>query len=156
MRDPHDWDWLVGRWAVRHRKLRQRLIGSTDWYEFDGTCTNWPILGGAGNVDDNVFDAPEGRYRGVGLRTQDPETGLWAIWWLDSRVPDRLDTPVRGSFHNGVGTFTSEDAWDGTPILVRFQWSEITGTTARWEQAFSTDRAATWEVNWLMDFKRIE
>ena len=35
--------FLVGRWHVRHRKLRERLVGSNDWMEFEGSCENWPI-----------------------------------------------------------------------------------------------------------------
>ena len=29
------------------------------------------------------------------------------------------------------------------------------GTAARWEQAFSADGGATWEVNWVMEFTRV-
>ena len=149
-----DWDWLVGTWDVRHRKLRERLVQSQDWFEFDGSCTNWPLLDGRGNVDDNVFYTPEETYRGVGIRAFDPETGLWAIWWLDSRAPTKLDVPVRGGFENGVGIFLAEDTWNGTPITVRFRWSDITENSATWDQAFSTDGGASWESNWVMYFSR--
>lgn len=29
---PHanDWKWLIGSWSVRHRRLKDRLAGSTD------------------------------------------------------------------------------------------------------------------------------
>ena len=41
-------------------------------------------MDGYGNADDNVLDLPNGRaYRAVTLRAYDPETGQWAIWWLD-------------------------------------------------------------------------
>ena len=33
----HDWDWLVGRWNVRHHRLKARLAGSTEWEDFNGT-----------------------------------------------------------------------------------------------------------------------
>jgi hypothetical protein len=151
---PTDWDWLVGHWTVRHRKLRERLVGSTEWVSFEGTCINWPLLGGRGNVDDNVFHAPDGTYSGVGLRALDSGTGLWSIWWLDSRAPDSVDVPVRGGFRDGVGTFLCEDVWNGTPVTVRFRWSRITGETAVWDQAFSTDGGGAWEINWIMDFTR--
>ena len=32
----HDWDWLIGNWDVRHRRLKERLAGSNDWQEFAG------------------------------------------------------------------------------------------------------------------------
>lgn len=150
----HDWDWLVGRWHVRHQKLKERLVGSTEWVNFEGNCVNWPLLDGWGNVDDNRFDAPDGVYRGVGLRAFDPVAGQWAIWWLDSRAPEKIDVPVRGGFRDGVGIFLSDDVWNGTPVTVRFRWSEIQANSAVWDQAFSTDGGATWESNWVMHFTR--
>lgn len=149
-----DWDWLVGAWTVSHRKLRERLVGSQEWLTFEGTCVSWPLLGGQGNVDDNLLYDPTGVYRGASLRALDPTEKLWSIWWLDSRAPERIDVPVRGGFERGVGVFLAEDSWKGTPVTVRFRWSAITPVSAVWDQAFSTDKGATWETNWVMDFKR--
>lgn len=151
--DVHDWDFLVGRWTVRHRRLKARLAGSTEWDEFDGTCVNWPTLGGEGNVDDNVLELPGGTYHALGIRALDAKEGHWLIWWLDQRHLT-IDTPMRGGFKDGVGTFLADETFDGRPIKVRFRWSEITPTSARWEQAFSPDAGATWETNWIMHFRR--
>ena len=85
--DVHDWDFLVGRWNVRHHRLKARLAGSTEWEEFDGTCVNWPTLGGEGNVDDNMLELPGGTYCAVGIRALDAKAGHWLIWWLDARNP---------------------------------------------------------------------
>lgn len=150
----NDWAWLVGSWNVRHRRLKERLANNTEWEEFNGTCTMWPTLNGHGNVDDNWLDLPTGAYRAVGLRAFNPETQQWAIWWLDERSPNSLGEPVRGSFSNGVGEFSADDTLRGQPIRVRFRWSEIAANSARWEQAFSPDGGATWEVNWVMHFTR--
>lgn len=150
----HDWDWLVGSWNVKHRRLKGRLVGSTTWEEFNGTSTLWLTLGGLGTVDDNLLELPGGTYRAVGVRAFDPKTGLWAIWWLDGRNPSHIDTPVYGGFKDGVGTFTADDTLDGKPIKVRFQWTEMKANSAHWEQAFSPDGGATWEVNWRMQFTR--
>jgi hypothetical protein len=151
----HDFDFLVGQWHGHHRKLKEKLANSHDWEEFDGSLSMRKLMDGYANVDDNVFNTPEGTYRGVGLRSYDTKTGQWAIWWLDGRDPfGQLDPPVKGHFENGVGTFYSTDTLRGKPIRVRFVWSKITATTAHWEQAYSADDGKTWEVNWTMDFTR--
>lgn len=152
----HDFDFLQGNWTSHHRKLKERLANSHDWEEFDGTLSMRELLDGHANVDDNVFKTAEGTYRGVGLRSYDPKTAQWAIWWLDGRDPfGQLDPPVKGHFENGIGTFYSTDTLRGKPVRVRFIWSKITKTTAHWEQAYSADDGKTWEVNWIMDFTRV-
>ncbi len=152
----HDFDFYMGSWRVHHRRLKERLAGSDEWQEFEGTSVAWPILDGAGNVDDNVLELPAGTYRAISLRSFDPATDQWSIWWLDGRSPrGPLDPPVVGGFSNGIGTFLAEDTFNGQPILVRFLWSNITETTCRWEQAFSPDGGTTWEVNWIMEFIRV-
>src|SRR5262249_40235148 len=118
---PHDWDFLVGTWQVRNRRLKQRLVGSTQWEEFDNDLGNWPVLGGFGNVGDNAFHAPGGTYRGISLRTYDRDARQWLSWWLDGRAPTQLAAPVRGSFKDGIGTFIGDDVFDGKPIKVRSQ-----------------------------------
>jgi hypothetical protein len=57
---------------------------------------------------------------------------------------------------DGRGEFYDREELNGRPILVRFVWSEITPTSAHFEQAFSEDDGATWEVNWITDQTRIE
>ena len=146
----------MGTWWVRHRRLKERLAGSDEWEEFEGTSRAWPLLDGAGNIDDNVLEMPNGTYRAISLRTYEPWSERWSIWWLDGRTPGRLDPPVVGGFKDGVGTFIGPDTFEGRPILVRFLWSDITATTCRWEQAFSVDDGGTWEVNWIMESTRIE
>jgi hypothetical protein len=152
----HDFDFYLGKWRVHHRRLKERLVGSEEWQEFEGTSEAWPLLGGAGNVDDNVLKLPAGTYRAVSLRSYDTATDQWSIWWLDGRIPrGPLDPPVVGSFKDGIGTFLANDTFNGKPIVVRFIWSNITESSTRWEQAFSEDDGETWEINWVMESTRI-
>jgi hypothetical protein len=154
---PTDFDFLVGTFAVRHRRLRVRLAGCEEWDHFDGTCTSRVVLGGHGLVEDNLIGLPDGPYRALGVRSWDPATRSWSIWWLDGRRPHELDPPVVGRFGpDGTGTFAADDHHDGHPVVVRFRWTDVTATSARWEQAFSPDGGATWEVNWVMAFTRVE
>ena len=151
-----DFDFLVGDWRVQHRRLEERLANSKEWQDFDGTCSNRRLMDGSGNVDDNVINLPGDTYRGIGLRSYDPKTGLWAICLVDSRTTHgAVDQPVKGKLVNGVGSFYADDTLRGKPIRVRFTWSKITPTTAHWEQAFSPDGGKTWEVNWTMEFERV-
>ena len=150
----HDWDFLVGSWNVRHRRLKMRLAGCTEWEEFPGTSTLWLTLGGLGTVDDNVLHLPGGSYRATGIRAFDPDSSTWSIWWLDGRTPGTIGAPVRGGFADGAGSFEGDDTLDGRPIRMRFRWTEITENSAVWDQAFSPDGGATWETNWVMDFTR--
>ncbi|MBO9663566.1 MAG: hypothetical protein J7520_11645 [Dokdonella sp.] len=151
---PRDWDFLAGRWNVRHRRLRQRFAGSTDWDEFGGTFVNWPVLGGYGNVGDNVMEFPGGTVRGVGFRAFDPASRQWLSWWLDGRSPAEIGVPLRGAFVDGVGQLVGADVHERKAIKTRVIWSRITERSARWEQAGSADDGRTWEVNWISDFER--
>jgi hypothetical protein len=151
---PRDFDFLVGSWHASNRRLKQRLAGSTQWEEFDNTLTNWPVLGGFGNVGDNTFNTPGGAFRGVSLRAYDRDSKQWLSWWMDSRNPSRISTPERGSFKDGVGTFVGDDVHEGKPVKVRAQWSRITPSSAHWEQAWSADNGATWETNWISELTR--
>ena len=41
-----DFDFLIGRWKVRNRRLKERLKGSNAWEEFDATLEVRSILEG--------------------------------------------------------------------------------------------------------------
>ena len=154
-RKPADFDFFMGIWKCRHRYLVRRLAGSHDWIEFDGTCAARKILDGFGNMDEADINLPGDPYRGMSLRTWDPESTAWSIYWLDSRRPGRLFPPVTGGFEQGIGTFWGDDTCENRPVRVRFLWSRITESRARWEQAFSLDKGDSWETNWYMDFTRV-
>ena len=153
---PADFDFIIGDWHVRHRRLNSRLTGCTDWTEFKGTSSTRKILGGFGNVEDNLLCFSEAEVRAAAFRSFDPAAKTWTIWWLDGRAPDTLDVPVVGNFVGRVGTFFAADTLDGKPITVRFTWHSNPGGHPRWEQAFSGDAGSTWETNWVMEFERSE
>jgi len=148
----HDFDFVMGDWRVHHRLISAK---TRQWIEFDGTMSTRKIMEGFGNVEDNVLDSPNGRYRAAGMRAYDPKTGSWAIWWVDGRDPHgAIDPPVKGRFDNGVGRFYSDGMVNGKPVRTRYQWSHADADHAHWEQASSSDGGKTWETNWTMEFTR--
>ncbi|MER6673258.1 hypothetical protein [Streptomyces sp. NPDC000983] len=151
MSTPHDFDFLHGEWEVRHRRRTAFLDPNSAWEEFPSTSRCLPLFDGAANVDE--IDMPHLGYKGLTLRLFDVETRQWSLNWAASSS-GRLFPPVTGGFEGGRGEFHGTDTYAGEDVLVRFVWSGISATTARWEQAFSTDGGAGWLINWVMEFTR--
>lgn len=145
-----DFDFLIGSWRVANRRLTQRLVGSTEWEEFSASSVAWSLLDGSANIDQITF--PDGT-SALTLRLYQPDRKQWSLSWATS-TEGTLFPPVVGSFSDGTGLFYGDDAQDGTPVRVRYIWSDITPTSARWEQAFSVDQEQTWETNWIMELVR--
>ncbi|SFU36472.1 hypothetical protein SAMN05216350_101539 [Polaromonas sp. YR568] len=148
----HDFDFLHGHWQVHNRRLRQRLLGSTDWESFDATQYCQPLLGGLGNTDELRHGAGP---VGMSLRFFDLQARQWQIYWVDPR-DGLLQPPVRGTFADGTGVFEGVDTHEGQPVRVRFTWSGTRSGTPQWEQAFSADEGKSWETNWVMSFTRLD
>ena len=150
-----DFDFLMGRWTVQHRRLRERLKGSTEWEEFAGTLSARPLFGGLGNIDECIMERASGRLEGTGIRFYNPLAQQWSIYWADS-VNVMLQPPMIGGFVEGRGEFYDQELFEGRAIFSRFIWSDITANSCRWEQAFSADGGRSWETNWTMEFTRQE
>lgn len=150
----HDFDFLVGSWRIKNKRLLKRFQNSSDWESFEATGAMELILGGLGNIDDFVPKDWMPGFIGMSLRLFNPATGLWSIYWADNQR-GMLDPPVIGKFSDGVGVFEGANTFEGKTILMRFIWSNITPTTAKWEQEFSDDNGKTWEKNWIMEFTRV-
>jgi hypothetical protein len=146
-----DFDFLHGRWRVSHRRLRERGRGCDDWQLFGGTAETRPLLGGLCNVEEHRMDLDD--FRGVALRTFDLSTQRWSIAWV-SAAKGALEAPVVGGFQGAVGRFEGEDMDQGRPVRVRFVWDRTHPDALHWEQAFSYDNGGSWEVNWVMQFRR--
>jgi hypothetical protein len=147
----HDFDFYVGTWTIHNRRLRKALAGCTEWYEFEATSLARPVLAGIGNLDE--FEAPSEGISGLTLRLFDPTRDEWSLYWAGARGGP-LGDPQVGRIEGDRGEFYAGDVFEGRSIRVVYVWSEITPTSARWEQAFSLDDGETWETNWTMESTR--
>jgi hypothetical protein len=148
----HDFDFYVGTWKIHNRRLRKALAGSDEWYEFEATSKARPVLGGVGNFDE--FEAASEGISGLTLRLFDPERDEWLLYWAGGRGGP-MGAPQVGRIDGDRGEFYADDVYDGRSIRVVYIWSEITESSAPWEQAFSVDGGETWETNWIMQSTRI-
>ena len=148
----HDFDFLHGRWSVRHRRLTQRGSGSDDWREFTGSAETRPLLAGLCNVEEHRI--PEADLSGMALRTVNPAVQQWSIYWV-SGSRGVLEPPVTGRFDADIGRFEGNDSEKGRAIRVRFLWDRTDHDKPRWEQSFSYDEGRSWELNWIMRFDRV-
>jgi hypothetical protein len=144
----HDFDFEIGTWTTRLRRLSRPLSGSSTWVAYEGTSTVRKVLDGRANLVELDVKGTDGRIEGLSLRLYNPQTRQWSIHYASSR-DGVLTAPVTGRFTNGRGEFYGQDTLDGRVILVRFVVSDIKADSCRFEQAFSDDGGKTWEVNWI-------
>ncbi|MEP6731521.1 MAG: hypothetical protein ABJE10_12815 [bacterium] len=152
----HDFDFMHGEWKATLKRLVKPLTGSTTWVEFAGTQTTKPIWDGSANMDEFIVDNTQQNIhiRGMTLRLYNPATREWSIYWAN-KTSGTLGLPaVVGRFKNGRGEFYDQEEFNGRTIFVRYAWSDITPTSAHFEQSFSTDAGKTWETNWISDLTR--
>ena len=143
-----DFDFLVGNWVMKNKHLNARLANSKEYTEFESTVENHAGLQGMGNFDVVRRKLDNGTvYEGRTVRTFDPQTKLWRLYWMDSNGGP-LDPPQIGSFENGIGLFFAKDYQVGRPVIIVYKWDKRDPEHPRWSQAFSDDNGKTWEWNY--------
>jgi len=152
---PRDWDFLHGRWQVRHRRLRDPFSGRDDWETFDGTLTHWPVLGGHAGVADITMHPHAGDEYSVRLHTFEPGPGRWLAWHLDLRQPTRIGAPQRGAAAAGGIRFEGEEQVAARRVRTRTSWWATGPDSARHEQALSLDGGTRWTTWWTSALARV-
>jgi hypothetical protein len=149
----HDFDFNFGTWKTHISRRLHPLTGSTTWTEYDGMSVVSKVWNGRASIFELEADGPAGHIEGVGLRLYNPESRQWNLNWTNSSQ-GMLTQPMIGEFKDGRGEFFDQENFNGRSILARNGFSDITPTSARFEQAFSADGGKTWETNWIMTFTR--
>jgi hypothetical protein len=143
-----DFDWEIGSWTTKLKRLKSPLSGSTTWLDYEGTSDVRPVMDGRANLVELKVAGAAGRIEGAALRLYNPQARQWSLNYVSAGGGVLTPAPV-GSFHKGCGEFYGQDSWNGRAILVRFVISDVTPNSARFEQAYSADGGKSWEVNWI-------
>jgi len=154
----HDFDPIVGTWKATLKRLVHPLSGSKEWVEFEGTQVTRSIWEGRGTMDEfHVHDPKTGTdVDGLTVRLYNPNTGQWSIYWANAKKGVFENPPTVGRWENGRGEFYDQEEFDGRSIIVRYVWSDVTPTSAHFEQSFSPDGGKTWEPNWISTITRVK
>ena len=149
-----DFDFDIGTWKTHVSRLQHPLTGSTSWTEYDGTTVVSKIWNGRANLAELEADSPAGHLEVLSLRLYNPQSHQWSLNTASSRS-GTISVPTIGEFKDGRGEFFDTEPFNGRNILVRNVWSDITPSSCRFEQSFSSDGGKTWEVNWIATDTRI-
>jgi hypothetical protein len=111
----HDFDFLIGNWKARVRRLPDRLNGSNAWDEYSGISNHKKILDSNANFEEFEVDSPEKHLhiKGQTLRLYNPGTHEWSIYLLDVALGTLTLPPVRGQFTGNRGEFYNQQDYKG-------------------------------------------
>ena len=150
----HDFDFEIGTWKTKLKRLVHPLSGSNEWAEYEGVTTVRKVWDGRANLVELTADGPTGHFEGLNLRLYNPQSHQWSLNFASSRS-GTLGQPTIGQFIDGRGEFYDQEDFDGRAVFVRFVITPVDADTIHFEQAFSIDSGKTWEVNWVATDIRI-
>lgn len=149
----HDFDFIFGDWHYHLKRRLNPLTGSTKWVDYEGTGHGINIWNRRANLDEFEGDGAAGHIEGLTLRTYNPKTRQWSLYWANSK-DGKLVVPQVGQFEDGRGEFYAQDTLNGKSIFIRFVWTNTSTSSPHFEQSFSDDGGKTWEANWITDSTR--
>ncbi|NER15061.1 hypothetical protein GWK08_16525 [Leptobacterium flavescens] len=150
-----DFNFLLGKWSVLNKRLKERLSDCTEWIEFTAEMETKSILNGLGLMDEMKSSHFGDEFIGLSIRMVDPKTNIWTIYWADTASPENyLKEQVVGGFKDGIGEFFGKEYYQGKEYKLRFRWKKHSPDTALWEQAYYDKRKNEWETNWTMEFTK--
>jgi len=137
-------DFWVGEWDLT-------WPGANGGAPGHGTNSIKRILDGC-VVEENFSGQSSMPLRGTSISIFDTRAGKWKQTWVDNEG-GYLD--FTGEFSNGQMILQREATRpDGTRILQRMVWKNITDNELDWSWEASTDGGKTWQVNWPIHYKR--
>lgn len=149
----HDFDFDIGVWHTRIRRILDPLSASEDSIDLTGTVTVRKVWGGKAELEEIETDGPQGHWEGLSVFLYNPQSHQWSQSFINSQRGE-LGAPLIGEFHDGRGELFSEDTFQGRSILVRGVWSDIEPDSHRYQEFYSDDGGTTWKVAFRAELTR--
>src|SRR6266702_6252191 len=107
----YDFDFLIGNWKARVRRLPDRLVGSTTWVEYNGISNHKKILDTNANFEEFEVDNPEKHLhiKAQTLRLYNPDSHQWSIYLLDLDRGALNLPPVVANLMGTAASFTTRN-----------------------------------------------
>ncbi len=151
--ESRQFDFWLGEWDVVNR---QRRPEGTAW-GVTGRATDrvYAVADGCGIVEQWRGSTAPRYVVGYSLRAWNPDKHKWDLVLLWPRPEQPRFVTLEGGFRHGRGEFfRSGTGGEGTPVEVRFTFSDITANSLRWNDGTSRDGGRTWATTWIMEFNR--
>lgn len=144
-------DFWIGEWDVNLR-VRQDDASWRDTHR--ATAKIYPVLGGKAVLELWSEDRPGG-IEGYSLRYFDTARDEWVLWLNWPGANRSGSSSLSGTFRHGRGEFFGTSrSQGGEETISRYTFSDVTPTSLRWDDAFSSDGGRTWTNSWIMEFSR--
>ena len=145
-------DFLIGDWNIHNK--RKNTVGS--WEEFEGINKGERYIDGYSIIDKYEATFPSGFIlKGLTIRAFDSVQNNWKLVWLDNYNPPDFQ-PLIGHFNGSIGIFDKiKKTEDNKLIKIRFTWEIKETNSVLWKQEISYNDGKDWELQWIMEFYKI-
>ncbi|MFQ5528256.1 MAG: hypothetical protein ACE5GX_18630 [Thermoanaerobaculia bacterium] len=142
-------DFWIGTWNVNLRILQKEDLSWRDSVAAEARI--YPVLDGKAILE--LWDSKP--IKGFSLRYFDSAKDTWVLWLNWPKANRAGLSSLEGGFRHGRGDFYSTTPQaDGSELVSRFSFNDITPKSLRWDDAYSKDGGRTWTHNWIMEFTR--
>lgn len=141
-------DFLIGDWRMDVEKYNPQgalVAKQTEWSRVR------PMIGGASLLD-------EWGNSGFTVRTWDPRSKVWRLFWTDRQYSAGRMQLWEGHFKNGVGTFVGGNSVpkSNDRVYSKIEFSELAADTVLWKMWKTPDNGKTWVLDYIRRYHRVE
>jgi hypothetical protein len=150
----HDFDFNIGVWHTRIKRILDPFAGSSESVELNGIVTVRKVWDGKAELEEIEADGPKGHWEGLTLFLYNPSAHQWSQSFANSKV-GILSSNI-GEYKDGRVVLIGQDTVNDKTILVRAMWSDIRPDSHQYEESYSNDGGTTWVRSFIANLTRLK